>query len=136
MANITLNSTFSDGIDNSSTGGQFTATLTSSNWLGGNEIIGNGWTQLSFNSGSLTSPLAFYVKNDTTIYSSSIVAVATGSAGQGVFCYLYPGQQVIIGWSGSVYNNNQGVYVSVVGVWPYGGTTPTSGSVGWKVQQA
>lgn len=136
MASITLNSSFNDTVDNSTNSGVFSTQVSSSNWLGGNETIGSvAWTNLPFNSGSLNAPLAFVVSNTINTYSSSIVAVATGSTGQGVITHLFPGQSINVAWSGSSYNNNQGVFVSVVGGWPFGIATPPSASVQWKVQQ-
>lgn len=135
MASITLGSTFTSTVNNSSYNGSFSTQLSSSNWIGGYETIGNSWTNLSFNSGSLSSPLSYTVQNVTTTYSSSIIAVATGSAGQGVFTYLFPGQSIVVAWSGSVYNNNQGIFVSVAGGFPFGSPTPGSASVQWQVQQ-
>lgn len=136
MASITLTSNFVDGVDNSNQTGNFSTTLSSSNWVGGQETIGNSWAQLTFNSGSLTNVLVWSILNSPTTYSASVIGVATGSNGSGMLAAVYPGQLYTNTWTGQVWNSNNGIYVAVIGSWPSGSATPASASCQWKCQQA
>lgn len=136
MPSITQNSTFLSNVNGASYTVTSNTTLqtTSSNYLGGSEqITSSVWTNISF--GGFSDLIGITLVNDPTTTSASVVAIASGSAGQGVFATLVPGMSANIGWSGS-YNNGNGVYAKVVGGWPTGTSTPQIANIKWQVQQS
>lgn len=102
MANsITLTSGMTSVVDNIRVSGQtnLTANTTSSNAIAASTTVNNStWTALSLD--GLTDVAALWVQNDNTQYSSSVVTVATGSAGQNVLTILPSGYASLIAWSG------------------------------------
>ena len=131
MNSISLNQTVTSTIDGVRTvvNSNVVQNTSSSNFIVGGQDVGSAaWVALSV--GSLTDVIGITVKNDDSVYSSSIVTVATGSAGQNVIGYVYPGGQMTTMWSGSVAS----LYAKVTGGVKV--ATPTSASVMWLVQQS
>ena len=80
---------------------QVSQNTTSSNAYGGStDVTSSAWTALSL--GSLDDVRYFTAWNDNTVYSSSIIAVATGSGGGNLIGILKPGDGLAMPWSGSL----------------------------------
>lgn len=134
MANsISINQSFTSNCDGVRTtlATNITTFTTSSNFIaGGQAVTASGWTAVSL--GGLTDIVGLTVYNDNSDYSASVIALATGSAGQNLLAVLTPGNQSTIPWSGSL----AGLYAKVVGTYPPGTPTQPNGEVQWIVQQS
>jgi hypothetical protein len=71
-------------------------------------LTGSGWTPLSL--GQCQNVVGISIWNDNTIYSASVVLLATGSAGGNLISVIQPGQAAAIPWSGSL----GGLYASAI----------------------
>ena len=134
MPNLTLGGNINSSVNgaNYSVSSIVSLQTSSSTYLGGAEpVTSSAWTNITF--GGFPNLLGIYLQNDATIYSASVISVASASNGAGVFAILPPGAAAVIPWSGS-YNGNNGVYAEVVGGWPIGTPTPQAGQLKWQVQ--
>lgn len=102
-----------------------TLTVTSSNAIQQtvSTINAGGWTQLSL--GNIINPALITAWNDNTINSSSVITIATGSAGQNIIGFIPSGLPLEIPWSGSL----GGLYAKITS------GTDSTGSVQYYIQQ-
>ena len=134
MANsISLNQSVTTTIDGnrSTLSSNINQDTTSSNFVNAEQDIGSAaWTQLTL--GTLSNVLALSIQNDDTVYTASVITIATGSAGGNIIAILPPGWPQFTSWGGLPLN---GLYAKVTS--GYGGvSTPASASVVWSVQQS
>jgi hypothetical protein len=111
MNNITINTSMASTVDNITIRGaaSVTQTTTSSNAIASStNVTSSAWTQLSL--GSLANVAAIWIQNDNTVYTASVIAVGTGSAGQNTVSILPPGYSSVLSWSGSL----GGLYAKVL----------------------
>lgn len=73
---------------------------TGSNGIGISVTIATGGSWQSIDVSELSDFRYGWFYNDTT--GSSIITVATGSAGQNILCKLQPGDTSLVSWSGSI----------------------------------
>ena len=59
----------------------------------------SSYTQISL--GNLTNVRALWFWNDNTVYTGSVISVATGSTGANQIALMNPGDAAVIPWSGS-----------------------------------
>jgi|ERR1035437_4107238 hypothetical protein len=98
-----------DGLTIQSSNTSVNVNTTSSNAIGGTAAsTGSVWTQQSLT--PLTDVLSIWLYNDNTVFTASIISVATGSSGGNVLTILQPGFSAVIPWSGSL----SGLYHKVV----------------------
>ena len=113
MNSLQFGSNFSARIDNLTLGGSSNSTLqiSGSDGIAGSETVNNStWTQLTL---GLSNVRALWMWNDNTVNSSSVITVASGSAGAGnPFAMLSSGDSALIPWSGSTM---LGIYAKIVG---------------------
>ena len=119
-----------DNIRNVISNNQSLATTSSNVLVASQAVTSSAWTQLSL--GSLTDIINVTLWADNTNYTSSTIAIASGSAGQNVFTILIPDSAATIPWSGSL----GGLYAKVVSGYPVGTATPPNGVVQYSVQQS
>jgi hypothetical protein len=97
----------------------------SSNFIAGNAVVtGSAWTNVTV--GTLSDVLLLTVYNDPTVYSASVITLASGSAGIGPIAILTPGAQAIIPWSGSLTT----ISAKVVGSYANSTFSPTTVQAG------
>jgi len=114
MANsISITTAMTSTVDNISVRGNASvnAVTTSSNAVAASVTVNNStWTALSL--GSLANVTAVWLQNDNSVYSSSVVSIGSGSAGQNTLTVMPSGYTSVISWSGSLGSN---LYGKIVG---------------------
>ena len=89
----------------------------SSNFIAGNAVVtSSAWTNVTL--GTLSDCIQLTVLSDSTVYSQSVITIASGSNGASVQGTLTPGSILVMPWSGSLttisakvvgnYTNNTG----------------------------
>lgn len=85
-----------------------TQNTTSSNAIAASTTVNNStWTNVSLD--GLTDVITLWIQNDNTNYSSSVITVASGSAGQNVLTHLPSGFASLISWNGAL----SGLYAKI-----------------------